>query len=159
MKRYGWIAPAVFLADRGTKILWKRIPPEGKTLIPGVLGLRPVRNTGMAFSLFSGKPWLLGILSLCIIAGAFFFLRGRELNGMTRTGLMMMLGGAVGNLVDRLFLGYVPDMIELLFVRFAVFNLADVCLVAGCALVIIDLLREERKKPGGKKDGAEEASV
>ena len=57
----------------------------------------------------------------------------------------MMLGGALGNLWDRLFLGYVPDMIEFLFVRFAVFNLADAGLVTGCALVMLALLRKEKE--------------
>ena len=63
-------------------------------------------------------------------------------------GLMMMLGGACGNLTDRLLAGSVPDMVELLFVRFAIFNAADVCLVAGCALVMADLLLGGRKKHG-----------
>ena len=147
MKRYGWIALAVFLADRAVKLLWNRIPAEGIPLIPGVVGLYPAKNTGMAFSLFSGHPWMLGLLSLALIAGAFLFFRGKKLSRWTLTGLMMMLGGAVGNLADRFLTGYVPDMIELLFVRFAVFNVADACLVAGCAVVMLDLLR---KKTGGE---------
>ena len=57
---------------------------------------------------------------------------------------MMMLGGAAGNMVDRFLTGFVPDMIEFLFIRFAVFNVADACLVIGCALVIIDLIRGEK---------------
>ena len=68
-------------------------------------------------------------------------------------GLMLMLGGALGNLADRLLTGTVTDMIELLFVRFAVFNVADACLTAGCALMIVSLLF----RPGdwrGCADGA-----
>ena len=144
-KRAFGIAAAVFLADRGTKLFWDRIPAEGMTLIPGVIGLYPARNTGMAFSLGSGIPWLAGVLSLVMIGAAFFLLRGRELPPPAETGLMMMLGGAAGNLADRFLLGYVPDMIELLFVRFAVFNVADACLVAGCGLGIVSLLREKGK--------------
>ena len=113
-------------------------------LIPGILGLTPARNTGMAFSLLSGHPWLLAGLSLVMIAGAFLFLRGKQLSPLTRTGLMLMLGGALGNLADRLVLGWVPDMIEFLFVRFAVFNVADACLTVGCGLVILDLFRGEK---------------
>ncbi len=143
MKGYGWIAAAVFLADRAVKLLWDRIPPEGEVLIPGVIGLYPARNTGMAFSLFSGKPWLLGILSLIIIAGGWLYLRGRELSGTEKTGLMMMLGGALGNMADRFLTGFVPDMFELLFVRFAVFNVADACLVAGCGILALGILRKK----------------
>ena len=144
MKKYSWIALAVFLADRGTKYLWDRIPKEGMPLIPGILGLFPARNTGMAFSLFSGRPWLLGILSLVLMIGAFLYFRGKRLTALTGIGLMLMLGGAAGNMTDRFLTGYVPDLIELLFVRFAIFNVADVSLVAGCAIVVTDLFRGER---------------
>lgn len=144
MKKTGWIAAMVFLADRITKAFWDRIPQGGSRLIPGVLGLRQARNTGMAFSLFSGHPWLLGMVSLVLIAGAFFLLRGKELSTPSRIGLMMMLGGGLSNLADRLLLGYVPDMIELLFMRFAIFNVADACLVVGCGLVMISLFGREK---------------
>ncbi len=143
--RYGWIALLVFLAVRVSKGMWDRIPAEGVPLIPGVIGLYPARNTGMAFSLGSGLPWLPGILSVGIIAGGIWFLRGRQLSGLTLTGLMMMLGGAAGNMADRFFTGSVPDMFELLFVRFAVFNAADACLVIGCGLVMISLFRKEKE--------------
>ena len=53
---------------------------------------------------------------------------------------MMMLGGAAGNMIDRFIRGYVPDMFEVLFMKFAIFNVADACLCVGCALVIIRLL-------------------
>ena len=142
MRKEAWTAAGVFLADRLTKALSVRIPPEGTALIPGVLGLRQARNTGMAFSLLSGHPLLLGILSLAILAGAFLALRGRKLSGLTRTALALMLGGALGNLADRLLTGYVPDMLEFLFVDFAVFNVADACLVTGCGLAVLDLFRE-----------------
>ena len=141
----GWIAAAVFAADRVTKALWDRIPAEGVTLIPGVLGLRPVRNTGMAFSIGSGKPWLLGILSLAILAAAMLVLRNQKIPRLPAIGLGGMLGGAAGNMVDRLITGFVPDMIEFLFVRFAVFNVADMGLTLGCVLVLISLLREKRE--------------
>ena len=143
-KSAGWIALAVFAADRAAKVCWDRIPRGGITLIPGVIGLYPARNTGMAFSLLSGRPWLLGILSLIVIAGAFLFLRGKQISGLAGTGLMMMLGGAAGNMADRFLTGSVPDMIEFLFVRFAVFNGADACLVVGCLLVMVDLFRRDQ---------------
>ena len=141
MRKEIWIAPAVFAADQVTKALSVQMPPEGCVLITGVLGLRYTRNTGMAFSLLSGHPWLLGVLSLLIIAGAFLFLRKKNIPALAMTGLMMMLGGAVGNMADRFATGFVPDMIELLFVRFAIFNVADSFLCIGCALTAVSLLR------------------
>ena len=141
-KKAMWlIAIAVFAADRVTKILAGGIPPQGIPVIPGVVQLRYAENTGAAFSMFSGHPWLLGVLSLLIIAGAFLILRKKKLPALAMTGLMMMLGGAVGNMADRFATGFVPDMIELLFVRFAIFNVADSFLCIGCALTAVSLLR------------------
>ena len=142
MKRcWPWVtAAAVLAADRITKILAPGIPAEGQVLIPGIVGLRYAENKGIAFSLLSGMPWLLGVLSLAIIAAAFLVLRKKQVHPLALAGLMMMLGGAAGNMIDRFLHGYVPDMIEFLFVKFAIFNVADACLCAGCALVIIRLL-------------------
>ena len=140
-KLWPWgIAAAVFIADRVTKILAPRILEDGQALIPGVLGLRYAENRGIAFSMLSGMPWVLGLVSLVIIAAVFFFLRGKKLRAMTLAGLMMMLGGAAGNMLDRFIHGFVPDMIEVLFVQFAVFNVADMFLCIGCGLVILQLL-------------------
>ncbi len=143
-------AAAVFAADRVSKLFAGRIPPEGTVLIPGVVGLRYAENRGIAFSMLSGRPWLLGLFSLAVIAAAFLFLRKKEIRPLPLYGLMLMLGGAAGNMADRFFTGYVPDMIELLFVRFAVFNIADACLCVGCALVIISLLAGQ---PGSADGG------
>lgn len=142
MKRaWPWlIAAGVFILDRISKILAVNIPENGQILIPGVLGLRYAENRGIAFSLLSGRPWLLGFLSLIIIIAAVLYLRKKRLHPVTLAGLMMMLGGAAGNMLDRFVRGYVPDMIEFLFVKFAIFNIGDACLCAGCALVIARLL-------------------
>lgn len=143
-KVWSWaVAAAVFIADRVTKILAPGIPENGVVLIPGVIGLRYAENRGIAFSLLSGAPWALGVVSLLIIAAAFFCLRGKKLQPLALTGLMMMLGGAAGNMVDRFVHGFVPDMIEVLFMNFAIFNVADMFLCIGCGLVIISLLRKD----------------
>ena len=143
-KVWPWaVAAAVFIADRVTKILAPGIPENGVVLIPGVIGLRYGENRGIAFSLLSGAPWALGVVSLLIIAAAFFCLRGKKLQPLALTGLMMMLGVAAGNMVDRFVHGFVPDMIEVLFVNFAIFNVADTFLCIGCGLVIISLLRKD----------------
>ena len=146
------VAVAVLAADRVTKMLATGIPPEGIPLIPGVIGLRYAENKGIAFSLLSGYPRLLGMVSLALIIGGFLWLRKKELAPFPLTALALMAGGAAGNMIDRLVSGYVPDMIETLFVRFPVFNIADSCLTVGCAMMVISLLFrhqdwEERKAP------------
>ena len=139
MKRYAWIAALVFALDRAAKLAAERMagPVE---LWPGVLRLRCVRNTGMAFSLLSGRSALLGVLSVALIAGGLLLLRRYRLGPLSRAGAMLALGGALGNLADRLLLGYVTDMVEITLFRFAVFNLADAALTVGMILLGISIL-------------------
>ncbi len=139
-KSFFLIALGVLILDRITKLLAPGIPAGGVALIPGVIGLRYAENTGMAFSLLSGRPWLLGVLSLLVIAGGFVYLRNKKIPRLAQVGVMLMLGGAAGNMLDRFITGYVPDMIEFLFMNFAIFNVADMGLTVGCALCVISLL-------------------
>lgn len=139
MKRYGWIAAAVIFADQLTKLLARGMSAP-MTLIPGVLGLRLCENTGMAFSLLSGMPWLLGLMSLGMILVGAAVLRRYRLGRWSRIAAMMMLGGAAGNMIDRLARGAVTDMIEVLAFRFAVFNVADMALTVGCGVMALTLL-------------------
>ena len=134
------ITAAVIVLDRITKLLAPGLPANGLTLIPGVIGLRYAENRGIAFSLLSGHPRLLGILSLILIIGGYIWLRKKKPGTFPTAGLALMAGGAAGNMADRLISGYVPDMIEMLFVRFPIFNAADSCLTIGCVMLIISLL-------------------
>lgn len=150
MRQYGWIAALVLAADILSKQAAQRLT-EAVTLVPGVVGLRYAENTGMAFSLLSGRPWLLGGISLLCMVIGFLVLRRYRLGRPAAIAAMLMLGGALGNLLERLLRGYVIDMIELLFVRFAIFNLADTALTVGCVLMAWSLLF--RPKDWSKKDG------
>ena len=134
------IVAAVLVVDRITKELAPGIPAEGMALIPGVIGLRYAENRGIAFSLLSGYPRVLGVLSLAVIAAGFLWLRKKEIAPFPLAALALMAGGAAGNMLDRLIRGFVPDMIETLFISFPVFNIADSCLTIGCVLVMISLL-------------------
>ena len=138
MTAYWWIAILVFALDRLTKHLAAGLNGP-VVLIPGLLGLRYGTNTGVAYSLFSGRPVLLGLLSLVIIAGGAFLLRRFRLGRLTRTAAMLVLGGAVGNMLDRFLYGRVVDMIEFLFVPFPVFNIADSAIVTGVGLLMLSL--------------------
>ena len=139
MKRYAWIAALVVIADQLVKALARALTGP-VTLIPGLIGLRYSENTGMAFSLFNQHTWLLTLLSAALILAGWLLLRRYRLGRLSRTAAMLMLGGAVGNLIDRLFVGYVVDMFELLLFRFAIFNVADMALTVGSALLAVTLL-------------------
>ncbi len=139
MRKFYWIAVLTVIVDQIVK--WGCLSLTGSvTLIPHVLALTYAENTGMAFSLFSGRAWLLGVVSaLCILAG-WLVLRRYKLGRLSRIAAMLMLGGAVGNMLDRFFRGYVVDMFEVLFVEFAIFNVADAALTVGTALMALSLL-------------------
>lgn len=156
MRRYAWIAALVLAVDQLTKLAAGRIT-AAVTVIPGVLGLRYAENTGMAFSLFSGRPWLLGLLSLAVIVLGWLVLQRWRLGRPAAIAAMLMLGGAAGNMLDRLLHGYVVDMIELLFVRFAIFNVADSALTVGCVLMAWSLLF--RPQDWSRTDGSTKGNV
>lgn len=140
-KKIFWIILGVVLVlDRVSKELALGLPGDGVVLIPGILGLRYTQNTGAAFSLLAGQPRLLGILSLVILCAGFAWLRKKPLAPFPLAALALMAGGAAGNMADRLVRGYVPDMIEALFVNFPVFNIADSCLTIGCVMMMASLL-------------------
>ena len=139
MRKYGWIALVVLVLDQLSKLAAQRLT-QAVALVPGVLGLRYAENTGMAFGLLAGRPWLLGLLSGAVIIIGLAALRRYQLGMVASVAAMLMLGGAVGNMLDRLFRGYVIDMFEVLFMEFAVFNVADAALTLGCGLMIISLM-------------------
>ena len=138
-----WLAPgaAVLAADRLAK---RFLTGVTKPLIPGVIGLKPARNTGMALGLLQGNTALIIAVSVLLAALCLWIVRGTRIRGLGRCALSMMAGGALGNLWDRIVLGWVQDMFELLFMDFYIFNAADVGVVAGAALCGVSLLLRPR---------------
>lgn len=125
-------------ADRITKALFRE---ADRVLIPGILALRGTRNTGIAFGLLAGRSLLLPILAAAVLCTAIvLFLRGKRLRKTVQYGLGLLLGGALGNLADRILLGYVIDFIDPVFLNWFVFNLADAGVTCGAALLMICLL-------------------
>jgi len=122
------------LLDRITK-LWAALLNEPKVFIDGLVGFRYVRNTGVAFSMLSDMTWLVNILSVVMIGAVILLiLREKGFGGAAQTGMWLIVAGGLGNLYDRLTMGYVIDFIELLFMDFAIFNVADICVCCGAVL-------------------------
>ena len=113
-------------------------------LIPHLVELRFVLNQGMAFSLLSGKQLFLIVATsaaLLLVAYELFFRsRGKLLQ---RIAFILVLGGGIGNLIDRVLNGEVVDYINLLFMNFAVFNFADICVCVGVALWVLVIFLDE----------------
>lgn len=151
--RLWWLAIPAAALDRITKIAVQRaLSPHGvKTALPGVLSWAYTLNRGAAFSLLSGRSILLIALTLLLLVLlTLYLLRHPENPSLERAGLWLIIGGGLGNLWDRLLYGSVIDFIRLDFVNFAVFNVADICICIGAALVVLSVVISEtrRKKHG-----------
>lgn len=161
-KRYFWMllcAAAIVAADQLTKWLTVRNIPPGETvpIWDGVVHLTYLRNSGMAFSLYQGGRWVFLIFTvLFLVLAALAAVKDWFPHPLFRVCLVMVTGGAVGNLIDRLLYGSVVDMIEVEFIRFAVFNVADIFLTMGSGLLLIWILFLDRKKPEREENGIDQ---
>ena len=118
---------------------------EQLPLIPGVIGLTHVQNTGASFGIFSGMRWPLAAIMLVCIIALIFILRRYDRGFWGSLGLSAVLGGAVGNLLDRVLLGYVVDMFDLQFVNFAIFNIADCFITLGAITFCVHFIFASQK--------------
>ncbi len=140
-KRLYYIAAAALLVvlDFFSKVyISANFKGAEKVLIPGVLGITYAENTGVAFSFLQGKAaFFVTVTIIEILAILWFVLFGKMKSKLFLSSLCLILAGGVGNLIDRISKGYVVDFIEFLFVKFAVFNLADVFINIGVGLLLI----------------------
>lgn len=127
------------------------------TVIDNFLQFRYVENTGAAFSLFEGKTALLAVFSAFVMAVGFYILIARKLKSKVLVAsVVMIMGGGLGNLIDRIRLQFVVDYIEALFVDFPVFNFADCFITVGEFILVGYLLWDifrDFKKGRSKTDG------
>lgn len=154
-------AAGLVVVDQITKVLTRSLIPLGEkiTLIPGLVGLTYIQNTGAAFSSFSGGTWLLALLSLVMTALlAVAIARNWLKHPFAQWSMAVIMAGAFGNFIDRAFIGYVTDMVDTLFMTFAVYNFADICVVLGVialAIYIIFFYEKYEGKKAPKTDAAD----
>ena len=153
---YALFTAAVVAADQFTKYLtvanialYEDVP-----FIPGLLQLTYVQNTGAAFSSFEGQQWLFALIFIVFTAAVLweYFRQPMPFKPFERFCIAAIYGGGLGNMIDRVRLGYVVDMIETTFIDFPVFNVADIFITCGCILMMIHLIffnkefwKEEKK--------------
>ena len=131
---YALLAALLVLADQIVKLLvMKYIPLGGHVdFIPHIMELTYVKNTGAAFSMFAQHTWILALISTVLsVVLAVAIWKNFFRHPLGKVCLTMLLAGAVGNLIDRVFRGFVVDMFSTTFMNFAVFNVADICVVVG----------------------------
>ena len=111
-----------------------------------VVELRYYLNDGMAFSMLAGQQTLLIAVTTVMLAAVAVYLVWKRPPLAERIAWTMVLGGGIGNLIDRVLAGQVVDYIKLLFIDFAVFNFADICVTCGIALLFVDILLVETRR-------------
>lgn len=119
---------------------------EVKNVIPHVLSFYYLRNNGAAWNILSGQMWLfylITIIAICVVI--YYLFNPKYKNALFDTGLALVLGGIIGNFVDRLHLKYVIDMFQLDFVNFNIFNVADSAITVGIILVFVYLIFFDNK--------------
>ncbi|WP_295762550.1 signal peptidase II [uncultured Oscillibacter sp.] len=111
---------------------------EARPLLPGLVELRTVHNYGAAWSSFSGMRWLLvAATSLIVLAILAALVRRVVRHPLGVLAGCLIVSGGLGNILDRVRLGYVVDMFNFQFMDYPVFNVADMCIVCGCVLGLI----------------------
>lgn len=140
------IALAVVVSDQVSK-LWALHHLSGRgvqPLLPGLLQQRLVFNTGAAFSMLEGNAFALGLVSAAVALGLVFWIQSSgALSRWQSLGLGLLLGGAIGNGLDRWRLGSVVDFLDFVPIQFPVFNLADTAINLAVLCLLIDVLRRQ----------------
>ena len=129
------MAALLLAVDQWSKLWVVEHLPLGQTmpLLPPIVQLRTVHNYGAAWSSFSGMRYLLiFVTSAIVITVAVFVALGIVRHPFGLFGAFLVISGGLGNIIDRIRLGYVVDMFDLLFMDYPVFNVADICIVCGC---------------------------
>ena len=141
---YTLFAVAIVVVDQITKFLTVANIAlyEGVPFIPGVLQLTYVQNTGAAFSSFEGQQWLFALVFavFTVLVLWEYFKSPMPFTKLDRWCIAAIYGGALGNMIDRVRLGYVVDMIEAEFMTFPIFNVGDIFITCGCILLVIRLI-------------------
>lgn len=140
---FALFSACIVVLDQITKYLVVTfIPLYGHVaFLPGFLGITHIRNTGAAFSSFEGMQWLFALIFLAFTGLILYeyFKKPMPFTTAERWMIASIYGGGLGNMVDRLRLGYVVDMIETQFMDFPVFNVADCFISCGCVLLLVHM--------------------
>ncbi len=159
---YLFVVALCIIADQALK-LWtvaNLALYESMPLLPGIVELYYIRNTGGGFSILTGHTWLLALLTVGLMGVlAALLIKKVFTHPLAMWTLTLIIGGGLGNLIDRVRLGYVVDMFNLTFMNYPVFNIADIFVVCGAIgfgiyyLLLHDKVTAQTKGKGGDGDG------
>ena len=155
---YTIIAALIIAADQVSKIFLAQALKSGRhiNVIPKILSLVYVENRGAAFGILQGARIFFIVLTVIVlIAAIVYIVKMRPQSVGEKLALAFIAGGAVGNFIDRAYLGYVRDFLSVDFIDFPVFNIADCFVCVGAALYVIYILCEGNKDGKDKADSAQ----
>ena len=158
------VSLAAVIADQVSKWLCVTYLKQAGSVsvIPGFLRFTYLENTGAAFGSFTNHRWVFMIFStVAIVAVTVYLLRFAENNRLLRCSLALIVGGGVGNMIDRIALGYVIDFLDFHAIWQYVFNIADSCVCVGAGLMVlysVVALRAEMKEPEQAVTSAEHST-
>ena len=159
---YLLVALGAIAIDQMTKriVVWKMHLYESVTVIPHVLSFTYITNDGAAWGILDDHRWVFMVLSVVgIIAFSLYLFGKREGNRWIDLGLAFVIGGGVGNMIDRVARGYVVDMFDLQLFRYPIFNLADCFVVVGAILGAVYYLFLYEKYDAKKKENGHDAGA
>src|SRR5260221_9686742 len=149
-----WLPGLIVLFDQITKALVRRMLPlhESVTVIPGVIDFTHIRNTGAAFGFLNGvdfpfKTVVIAVVATAALVGVAWYAASLAHHQMlARVGLALIIGGAAGNLIDRVVVGSVVDFVDVYWrtYHFWAFNVADSAISVGVAIMILDMIGVSR---------------
>ncbi|MED4888082.1 signal peptidase II [Lysinibacillus sp. FSL R7-0073] len=153
MYKYYGLAAFVVLLDQWTKWLIVKNMEYGERIavLDPWFGILSHRNKGAAWGMLEGQMWLFSIVTVAVICAIVYFYH-KEAKGkpIFQVGLMLLLGGAIGNFIDRLFRGEVVDFVDVLIpiikYDFPIFNVADAALTIAVVILMIGLIMEDKKE-------------
>ncbi|WP_409368278.1 signal peptidase II [Lysinibacillus sp. 38-6] len=153
MYKYYGLAAFVIILDQWTKWLIVKNMEFGERISvwDPWFGILSHRNRGAAWGMLEGQMWLFSIVTVAVI-GAIIYFYHKEAKGkpLFQVGLMLLLGGAIGNFIDRLFRGEVVDFVDVLIpimnYDFPIFNIADAALTIAVVVLMIGLIAEDKKE-------------
>lgn len=152
--KYYLLSFIIVLIDQVSKYLTQAYVDIGQQIewIPGLLSITHIHNTGAAWSILEGQMWFFYIITVIVVVMIIYYMQQMKNEPLLKTGLAFILGGALGNFIDRLMHQYVIDMIQLDFIDFPIFNLADTALTIGVILLFIQYIFLDRQEKESKAD-------
>ena len=146
---------AILLLDQIAKLAVRKYMVVGETIpiLKGIFHFTYVQNTGAAFSMFEGMQTFLTFVPLAALLVAVWYMEKHlDEHGTLLLSMILIISGGAGNLIDRVWLGYVTDLFDFCLINFPVFNVADIAICTGCFFLVVYIFFFDKEQQGEHAD-------